>query len=140
MTDTTIRNDDLRYMLGERRHELQSAVQSGLSDARTDQHKMIGDDLEHADADTQEGLELSLLEMRAETLTRIDEALVRLDAGMYGSCYECNSEIPQRRLQALPFAVRCQACEQRREHTRGYARLNAQHYSGFSLFPDVVRP
>jgi hypothetical protein len=30
----------------------------------------------------------ALLQMRAETLTRINEALLLLDAGQYGSCVE----------------------------------------------------
>jgi DnaK suppressor protein len=42
--------------------------------------------------------------MRADTLARVDEALVRLDAGKYGSCVECDGEISERRLRALPFA------------------------------------
>jgi len=76
--------------------------------------------------------------MRAETLKRIDEALVRLDAGDYGSCVECAGEIAERRLRALPFAVRCQACEESREGEQGHARQLAQRRAGFSLFPNVV--
>ena len=53
----------------------------------------------------------TLLQMSAETLARIDAALRRLDVGQYGFCAECAKEIAERRLRALPFAVRCQACE-----------------------------
>jgi DnaK suppressor protein len=72
-------------------------------------------------------------------VTRIDEALVRLDAGEYGSCRECGSGIAEQRLRALPFAVRCQACEERREQAQGRARQLAQRRGGFSLFPDAIR-
>ena len=41
-------------------------------------------------------------------------ALAQLDGGKYGSCLECAREITERRLSATPFAVRCQACEDRR--------------------------
>jgi DnaK suppressor protein len=75
----------------------------------------VGDEVEHSDADIQGDIECGLLGIRAETLTRIDEALVRLDAGEYGSCSQCATEISERRLRALPFAVRCKACEERRE-------------------------
>jgi RNA polymerase-binding transcription factor DksA len=44
--------------------------------------------------------------MRAETVRRIDAALGQLEAG---SCVECAKEIAERRLRALPFAVRYQA-------------------------------
>jgi DnaK suppressor protein len=138
MTENTIRNAHLSHMLRERRREMQDDVQSRIRDGRTDRPSEVRDDLEHSDADIQGDIELALLRMRAETLTRIDEALVRLDAGKYGICFKCESEIPERRLRALPFAVRCQACEERREEEQGRAqRLNRQRGS-LSLFPDVV--
>ena len=138
MTDTAIRNVGLRHMLSERRREIQDEVQSRIRDGRTDRSKEVRDDLEHSDADIQGDIELALLQMRAETLTRIDEALVRLDAGKYGSCFECENEISERRLRALPFAVRCQACEERREQTQGQARRLNGRRGNFSLFPEVV--
>jgi len=138
MTDTAIRNADLRRMLSERRREVQDEVQSRIRDGRTGRPQEVRDDLEHSDADLQGDIELALLQMRAETLIRIDEALVRLDAGEYGSCFQCGREISERRLRALPFAVRCQACEERREQEQGYARQPAQRRDSLSLFPDAV--
>ena len=138
MTITANRKADLRLMLTERRHEMQDEVQRRIRDGRTDRTKEVRDDLEHSDADIQGDIELSLLQMRAETLTRIDEALVRLDAGKYGSCFECEGEISERRLQALPFAARCQACEERRENEKGHERQLAQQRGSLSLFRDVV--
>ena len=93
MTDTAIRNADLRDMLNEHRRELQDAVHSRIRDGRSDRPKEVGDDLEHSDADIQGDIELSLLQMKAETLARIEEALVRLNAGKYGSCFVCEGEI-----------------------------------------------
>ena len=137
MTITANRKADLKHMLTERRREMQDEVQRRIRDGRSDRTKEVRDDLEHSDADIQGDIELSLLQMRAETVTRIDEALIRLDAGKYGSCFECTKEISEKRLRALPFAVRCQACEERREK-EGQARQTAQRRSGASLFPDVV--
>ena len=138
MTDTAIRNADLRRMLSERRREVQDEVQSRIRDGRTGRPQEVRDDLEHSDADLQGDIELALLQMRAETLIRIDEALVRLDAGEYGSCFQCGREISERRLRALPFAVRCQACEERREQQHGHVQQLAQRRGGVSLFSDVV--
>jgi DnaK suppressor protein len=126
MTDAASRHADLREMLKERRREMHDEVHSRIRDGRTDQLKEVRDDLEHSDADTQGAIEFALLQMRAEMLTRIDEALRRLDAGVYGSCVECDGEISEPRLRALPFAVRCQVCEERREQTRGQSRQAAQ--------------
>ena len=138
MTDTTIRNTDLRRMLIERRRSMQDEVQGRIRDGRSGRHKEVSDDLEYSDADVQGDIECALLQMRAETLARIDEALGRLDAGKYGSCFECAGEIAERRLRALPFAVRCQACEERREQDQGHARQVAQRRGTPSLFSDAV--
>ena len=136
MTDTTMRNADLRQMLIERRRELQEDVRSRIRGGRTDRPNDVRDDFETSDADIQGGIEFELLQMRSETLTRIDEALVQLDAGKYGCCFACEREISQRRLRALPFAVRCQECEERREIEQNRARHLTQR-GGFSLFPDL---
>jgi DnaK suppressor protein len=133
MTDTAIRNADLRDMLSERRRELQDAVHSRIRDSRSDRPKEVGDDLEHSDADIQGDIELSLLQMKAETLARIEEAIVRLNSGKYGSCFVCEGEISERRLRALPFAVRCQACQERREQEQGRERELAQRRGSVSL-------
>jgi DnaK suppressor protein len=137
-TTTAVRKTDLKQILLERRRAMQDQVQSRIRDGRADRANEVRDDLEHSDADSQGDLELALLQMRADTLTRVDEALVRLETGKYGSCAECDGEISEPRLRALPFAVRCQTCEQRREQEQGRARHLAQRRGGFSLFSDVV--
>ena len=138
MNDHTERNADLGRMLRERRHAMQGELQRRIRDGRNDRPEDGRDDLEHSDANIQGDLELSLLQMRAETLARIDEALLRLDAGRYGMCFECAGEISERRLRALPFAVRCQECEGRRETQQGHARQRAQQRISHSLFPDLL--
>ena len=95
--------------------------------------------LELSDANIQADLDLSLLQMRGETLVRIDEALVRVDAGEYGSCLDCAGEIPRGRLHAQPFAVRCLACQERRERT-GRTRQLGERRGGFTLFPETLNP
>jgi DnaK suppressor protein len=108
-----------------------------MRDGRTDRPSDVRDGLELSDADIQSDVDLALLQMRAETLVRINEALGRLDAGGHGSCSDCAGRIPQRRLRAQPFAVRCLQCEERRER-RGHAGQAAERRVGVSLFGDAV--
>ena len=42
--------------------------------------------------------------------------VARLHAGDYGVCHECEEEIPEKRLRALPFANRCLTCQESAEH------------------------
>jgi DnaK suppressor protein len=138
MTDIAVRNAELRQMLSDRRSALQNDVHSRIRDGRTDRPKEVRDEIEHSDAGMQGDIELSLLQMRADMLSRIEEALVRLDGGKYGSCFECEGEISERRLRALPFAVRCQTCEHRREQEQGRERRLAQRRDSGSLFSNVA--
>ena len=46
----------------------------------------------------------------AVTISEIDAALARIDAGTYGSCVRCGAAIPEERLELRPFAGRCVAC------------------------------
>jgi DnaK suppressor protein len=119
------------------RRQMQRDAQNRIRDARTDRPDEVGDDVECSDADIQDDIEFAMLQMRTETLARIDAALVRLDAGQYGTCFECAAAISKRRLRALPFAVRCQACEERREQRQGHARQLASRRGAFSLFPHI---
>lgn len=43
-------------------------------------------------------------------LNRIDHALGHLDAGMFGVCEACGSEIDDDRLRVVPYTCRCRAC------------------------------
>jgi DnaK suppressor protein len=81
----------------------------------------VRDMVDMSDAILQKDIDMALLQMRAGTLTRIDEALRRLDDGQNGRCFECAGTISVGRLRALPFAVRCVECE-RNVEDKGRAR------------------
>ena len=104
-------------MLEDRRRQLVHEVQGKIRDGRRDYAKERGvlDEGESSEVDIQEEIEFALIQMKAEMLKRIDAALRRIGEGTYGECFECGEEIPQARLRALPFAVRCRDCEEARE-------------------------
>jgi DnaK suppressor protein len=97
----------------------------------------VFDAADSSESDIQEDIEFALIQMKAETLTRINEALVRLEEGQYGFCYECGEDIAEARLRALPFAVRCKDCEEAREKALQRDRIMAQRSSSSSLFFDI---
>lgn len=76
--------------------------------------------------------------MKAETLGRLDEARIRLDAGEYGYCYECAEEISEKRLLAMPFAVRCKGGEEKCEQAEQRGRRLAQRGGSLLLFSDAL--
>jgi DnaK suppressor protein len=113
----TTRYNELKLMLENRRRELMADVQGRMRDVRTEGNKERDamDQGESSEVDIQEDIELALIQMKSETLNKIEAARRRLDEGTYGDCFECGDEISEARLRALPFAVRCKDCEEARE-------------------------
>jgi len=81
---------ELKQMLEERRREIQAEVQGKMRGVREEgtwggKLNEVLDAVESAEADIQEELEFSLVQMKSETLNKINDALVRLDQGSYGN-------------------------------------------------------
>ena len=119
------RNSELKKMLEDRRRDLAHDVRGKIRDARTDSTKErdVLDQGESSEIDIQDEIEFALIQMKAETLNKIDAALRRLEEGTYGQCFECGDEIAKARLRALPFAVRCKDCEEARETAEQRERI-----------------
>ena len=99
--------------------------------------RQVLDQGESSEVDIQDEIEFALIQMKAETLNKIDAALRRLEEGTYGDCFECGDEIAEARLRALPFAVRCRDCEEARETAEQRERM-AQRRGSSALFVDMV--
>ena len=132
----TSRYNELRKMLENRRRELVTEVQGRIRDVRADGNKErdVLDQGESSEVDIQEDIEFALIQMKSETLNKIDAALRRLEDGSYGDCFECGEEISEARLRALPFAVRCKDCEEARESAEQRERMLARKGSSAFLF------
>jgi DnaK suppressor protein len=135
----TSRYNELKTMLEERRRELLSEVQGKIRDVRAESGKErdVLDQGESSEVDIQEDIEFALIQMKSETLNKINEALRRLDEGTYGNCFECGEEIAHARLRALPFAVRCKDCEEARENAEQRERMMARKSGSAALFFDM---
>lgn len=58
---------------------------------------------------------LAVADIRRQELTRMDEAMNRLERGTYGLCEECGTEIDEKRLSVAPLVLCCIDCQKRRE-------------------------
>ena len=103
----TNRYKELKKMLEERRRDLLNEVQDKIRDVRSESGKErdVLDQGESSEVDIQDDIEFALIQMKAETLNKINEALSRLEEGTYGHCFECGDEIAEARLRALQQAL-----------------------------------
>jgi DnaK suppressor protein len=106
----------LRQLLEARRKQLTVEMQGMMRDVRAGRaEERAADEQDVAESYQRSDVDLAVVQMKAETVARIDAALRRVEAGTYGRCVECEDSIAFERLRALPFALRCTSCEQSRE-------------------------
>ncbi|HEY9456617.1 MAG TPA: TraR/DksA C4-type zinc finger protein [Gaiella sp.] len=113
--DLDTRRDELlalrERVLGAAHDIVEGDVEDGeLSSAAGDQH--IAD---HASEMVDRELDVSLEENAVQIVYEIDRAVARIDAGTYGRCERCGQEIPEERLEAVPYATLCVTCKQLEE-------------------------
>ena len=108
-------------MLVERRGDIQQKLRS-LRETLPAEIADVRDTEEQSVDDFVQDVDFALMEMKSETLRRIDDAIHRLEDGSYGACAECHNDIPAARLRALPFAELCRDCQQARETSEAEAR------------------
>ncbi len=71
-----------------------------------------------AQMETERDLEFTLDARESAELDAVDAALKRIEAGSYGVCTDCGTDIPAARLHAAPETPRCLACQDKLEHSR----------------------
>ena len=76
----------------------------------------LADETDLAASEVNQNLVFKLRDRERQLLAKIDEALARMDAGVFGLCEECEENIEPRRLEARPVSTMCIACKERQEH------------------------
>ncbi len=62
---------------------------------------------------------MSLLEAGSGHLKEIENALLRIKDGTYGTCENCGKQITKKRLEAIPYTNICIDCANARSKRRG---------------------
>jgi len=60
-------------------------------------------------------LSLNIASEEQEVIYEIDDALKRMEEGKFGLCISCDKKIPQKRLNAVPYAKYCIQCKSKEE-------------------------
>jgi DnaK suppressor protein len=113
------RNEELRTILIELRDEIVNKISQEMGTKVDEDPRMstlstmdIGD-LSQLDFD--ENIDYTLLNMQIERLREVEDALDRLEEGIYGVCEDCGASINLERLKVLPFTTCCVQCQEKRE-------------------------
>jgi DnaK suppressor protein len=96
-------------------NELRAELFEKLGEGLHTQYDIPQDIGEQGILDLLEDTGLAVVDIRREQLTRMEEALMRLEAGNYGICEACGKKIDEARLQVAPYVNCCVACQEQRE-------------------------
>lgn len=101
-------------LLHERRRELLGEAErtvGGMGEGR----ELFPDPTDRATLEYNRNLTLRIRDRERKLLSKIDEALGRIEDGSYGRCEECGGEIGVDRLRARPVTTLCIACKSQQE-------------------------
>jgi DnaK suppressor protein len=103
-----------RKLLHERRHELLAEALRTV-DGMGETDEQFPDPTDRASLEDNRNLTLRIRDRERKLITKIDEALGRIDDGSYGKCEECGSDIGIARLKARPVTTLCIDCKSLQE-------------------------
>ncbi|MGH7893062.1 MAG: RNA polymerase-binding protein DksA [Candidatus Binatia bacterium] len=110
----------LKKLLHERRQELMTEAVGTVHGMN--EIEAFPDPTDRGSLEGNRNLTLRIRDRERKLLTKIDEALGRIDDGTYGVCGECGGPIGVERLKARPMTTLCIECksmqeaEERRRH------------------------
>jgi|GEM_PF-128929 len=89
------------------------------SDRPQDGDKQVKDLGDEALSASMSNLQSSLEQAEIDELNLIDDALTRIEDGVYGVCIDCDEAISPRRLEYSPYVARCIPCQEELEQQGG---------------------
>ncbi|MBR5647265.1 MAG: TraR/DksA family transcriptional regulator [Treponema sp.] len=103
--------DKMKKNLIEQRNTILESL-AGQSDDMKELVKTVesGDEVDVASDAIERTLLTALGTQDAIRLQAIDNALDRINLGTYGKCLKCGKDIPEKRLEVLPWAFMCIDC------------------------------
>ena len=76
----------------------------------------LADETDLTASEINQNLIFKLRDRERQLLSKIDEALAKMDEGTFGTCEDCEEPIEPRRLEARPVSTLCIACKEKQEH------------------------
>ncbi len=82
----------------------------------TDQRENYPDPTDRATLESDRNFELRIRDRERRLISKIREALERLEEGTFGICEQCSEDISQERLEARPVTTLCIDCKKKQEN------------------------
>lgn len=109
--------EDMRLRLCEMRKLLLNSSQEEYAAGLGSEDKFAGvsDDSDLASLLSSDYLAATNTSRKAALLKEVNEAIRRVEEGVYGTCEDCGEEINMKRLTAIPWTIFCVDCKETHE-------------------------
>ena len=104
--------DAVRTTLVDHRNEILKLYEHDVRAGQEASDEGSDDVVDRANNAYSRELLFSLSDGERHTLLRIEEAIQRVDQGVYGTCTNCQTDIRAGRLKAVPWARYCIDCQE----------------------------
>ena len=103
-----------RYLLKQKTNELLDEAEKTVSDMTTGKEN-FPDPNDRATLESDRNFELRIRDRERRLLAKIQEAIKRIDDGVFGMCEVCGGPISEKRLLARPVTTLCIDCKTKQE-------------------------
>lgn len=103
-----------KKLLDQRLNDLLQDATKTLS-GMSDQTENFPDPTDRASMESDRNFELRIRDRERKLISKIKDALERLEVGTYGICEECGEQISEQRLKARPVTTLCIDCKKKQE-------------------------
>ncbi len=104
-----------RERLVQKKHEILEAYTKNKNYGKEADEEGAQDIADKATSSYAKEFLFSLSNSERDLLQLVDDALVRIDDRRYGFCISCEEEMNAKRLEAVPWARHCLACQEKQE-------------------------
>ena len=104
-----------RYMLNQKINELLGEAGKTVSEMTSSVKENYPDPNDRASLESDRNFELRIRDRERKLIIKMQEALKRMDDGVFGICDVCNGPISEKRLMARPVTTLCIDCKMKQE-------------------------
>ncbi|MGC1453693.1 MAG: RNA polymerase-binding protein DksA [Nitrospirota bacterium] len=105
----------IKKKLIKQRQDLLTEAEHTLTSKISSEKESFPDPTDQAVAELDNNFVLRLRGREQKLLKKIDDAILRIDSGVYGVCESCGEQISMKRLEARPVTTLCIDCKTRQE-------------------------